>query len=138
MEINGRCHCGNIEWKTSFPDGSMPEKTICHCNACKCFGGGCYSVNMVVPKDGVDITKGKGTERIYTYIGQSGKDVDCYFCPNCTTHVFHHQKVSPDKLVMRPGLWDNEAAQKAKIVREVFARHRCPFQPMICGAIVED
>ncbi|KAG0642581.1 Mss4-like protein [Tuber brumale] len=129
MVILGHCHCGQLEWTISLPSGSMPEKTICHCNTCKSLGGGCYSVNMVVPKDQVKFTK--GVPAIYTYIGQSTKTVDCYYCPNCTTHAYRHQKHLGDMLVMFPELWDNEMAREAPVVKEFFAKDRCRHQPVI-------
>ena len=35
---------------------------------------------------------------------RAGKDVHCYYCPKCTTHVYHHQvsqvlEINPDLVV---------------------------------------
>ncbi|PWW80093.1 hypothetical protein C7212DRAFT_305738 [Tuber magnatum] len=133
MDIPGRCQCGQLQWTTRIPNGSMPDKTICHCKTCKSFGGGGYSVNMVVPREQVQMTQ--GTPKTYTYIGLSGNPVDCYYCPNCTTHAYHHQKVLGDRLVMRPALWENKMAQEGPVEREVFAKDRCPFQPVIARSV---
>ena len=36
---------------------------------------------------------------------QTGKDVYCYFCPNCTAHVYHHQTVmGDDTIILRTGM----------------------------------
>jgi len=36
----------------------------------------------------------------------SGNPVHCYYCPNCTTHVYHHQTVMGPKVVVRTVLLD--------------------------------
>ncbi|KAI7318512.1 hypothetical protein KC315_g10034 [Hortaea werneckii] len=35
-----------------------------------------------------------------------GKKVRCYFCPTCTSHVYHHQEVMPEKVIVRTLLLD--------------------------------
>lgn len=30
-----------------------------------------------------------------------GKPVHCYYCPNCTIHVYHHQTIMGDKSTLR-------------------------------------
>ncbi|RPA97245.1 hypothetical protein L873DRAFT_1742456 [Choiromyces venosus 120613-1] len=128
MNIPGHCHCGQLQWTTHLPTGSLPDKIICHCKNCKAFGGA-YSVNMTVPKEQVEMTK--GTPKIYTYTGHSGNPVDCYYCGNCTTHAYHHQRALGDRLTMRPLLWEHEMAQEGPVEMEVFAKDRCAFQPII-------
>jgi hypothetical protein len=41
-----------------------------HCDTCKSLGGGAYSLNQIVPKSAIDITK--GSLKAYTYYGESG------------------------------------------------------------------
>jgi hypothetical protein len=47
-----------------------------HCDTCKCLGGGAYSLNQVVPKSALNLTKGNLKE--YTYYGDSGKNFHNY------------------------------------------------------------
>ena len=30
-----------------------------------------------------------------------GKPVQCFYCGNCTSHIYHHQAVMPDKIIIR-------------------------------------
>ena len=30
-----------------------------------------------------------------------GEPVRCYFCGDCTSHIYHHQAAMPDKIVVR-------------------------------------
>ena len=41
-----------------------------HCDACKLLSGGENTLNQIVPKDALKITK--GTTKTYTYTGDSG------------------------------------------------------------------
>ena len=61
-------------------------------------------MNALVPLSNLNITKGE--VKSYDYTGDSGKPVHCYFCPNCTTHVYHHQTVMGDTVVARTILLD--------------------------------
>jgi hypothetical protein len=39
-------------------------------------------------------------------LSATGKPVDCYFCSGCGSHVYHHQAVMPDKVILRTLLLD--------------------------------
>lgn len=43
-----------------------------HCDTCKILGGGAYTMNQIIPKSALKITKG-GEPGKYTYYGDSGK-----------------------------------------------------------------
>lgn len=111
------CHCGQIEWQVKLEDRAH---ILCHCDTCKKLGGGAYSLNQIVPKENLQITKGK--LNTYTYHGDSGKPVNCYYCPNCTTHIYHHQTVMGDKIVIRTILLDQGKSLKAGA--EIFGKDR--------------
>lgn len=114
---HGKCHCGQIEWQVKLEDRAH---ILCHCDTCKKLGGGAYSLNQIVPKENLQITKGK--LNTYTYHGDSGKPVNCYYCPNCTTHIYHHQTVMGDKIVIRTILLDQGKSLKAGA--EIFGKDR--------------
>ena len=42
-----------------------------HCDTCKILGGGAFTMNQIIPKDALKITKG-GEPSKYTYYGDSG------------------------------------------------------------------
>jgi len=114
---HGKCHCGQTEW-----DVKLEERAhiLCHCDTCKTLGGGTYSLNQIVPKSNLTIRK--GNLKTYTYHGDSGKAVNCYYCPNCTTHVYHHQEVMGDNIVVRTILLDS--GKSLKPGAEIFGKAR--------------
>lgn len=84
----GQCHCGAVQWKVDL-DADSQAHILCHCEACKLQSGGEYTLNTLAPKDAFTLTK--GDLKVYTYKGDSGNPVDCYFCANCTSSPYHHQ-----------------------------------------------
>ena len=82
---HGKCHCGQTEWEVKLGDRAhilwyistlqFPRLLIdmfsSHCDTCKQLGGGAYSLNQIVPKDNLTLTKGKFST--YTYYGESGQ-----------------------------------------------------------------
>ncbi|KAI9830534.1 MAG: hypothetical protein M1819_005492 [Sarea resinae] len=119
---NGRCHCGQIEWTVKLPEGTESH-ILCHCDTCKQLGGGAYSLNQIVPQENLKITK--GSPKTYTYYGASGKPVHCNFCPNCTSHIYHHQAVMGPKIVVRTILLDSGKSFKPSA--EIFGKARLPW-----------
>ncbi|KZM23860.1 carbon-sulfur lyase [Ascochyta rabiei] len=114
----GACHCGDVEWEVAIPEEEELRHIVCHCDTCKKLGGGPYSCNYIVPREALSIRKGRTGE--YAYKGASGKDVHCYFCPRCTSHVYHHQDAMPEKVIVRTLLLDggNELQAGGEIFAE--------------------
>jgi hypothetical protein len=52
--------------------------------------------------------------------------VNCYYCPNCTTHVYHHQTVMGDKIVVRTILLDN--GKSIQPGAEIYGKARLPWE----------
>jgi hypothetical protein len=113
-EYLGSCHCNSVTWTAKL---DVAEHVLCHCRTCQQLGGGPYSCNQIVPKDALKILS--GSPKVYTYTGASGKHfqyefkleqyllifigkpVQCFYCGNCTSHIYHHQAVMPDKIIIR-------------------------------------
>ncbi|KAI9791284.1 MAG: hypothetical protein M1816_004065 [Peltula sp. TS41687] len=120
----GRCHCGQVEWTVKLDD---TIHVLCHCDACKKLSGAEATLNQVVDQDNVKVTKGELKE--YVYKGDSGKPVHCYYCPNCTTHPYHHQETMGPKYVVRTGLLDD--AKDFKPAAEVYGKDRLAWMPEV-------
>ncbi|KAH7351037.1 Mss4-like protein [Rhexocercosporidium sp. MPI-PUGE-AT-0058] len=117
---HGKCHCGQTEW-----DVKLNER------AHILLGGGSYSLNQIVPKENLKIIK--GDLKAYKYKGDSdqkissitGKSVSCYYCPNCTSHAYHHQEVMGDNIVVRTGLLDSSKSLQPGA--EIYGKARHPW-----------
>jgi hypothetical protein len=98
-----------------------------HCNTCKALSGSAYTLNTIIPQSDLQITK--GTLATYTYQGDSGKPVHCYYCPNCTTHVYHHQTVLGEKIVVRTVLL--EGGKGFEPHAEIYGKVKMSWEPEI-------
>jgi len=124
MVSHGKCDCGQLEWEVNLEDKAH---ILCHCDTCKRLSGGAYTLNQIIPKDDLKITKGE--VKTYTYYGASGSPVHCYYCPNCTTHAYHHQTIMGDKYVIRTILLDE--GKDLKPAAEIWGKARLAWQPEV-------
>ncbi|KAK5158618.1 hypothetical protein LTR04_005192 [Oleoguttula sp. CCFEE 6159] len=99
-----------------------------HCDTCKILSGSAYTLNQIVPKDTLSFSKGGDSLKHYTYQGESGKDVNCYYCPNCTSHIYHHQTVmGPDTVIVRTALLP-QAVKDFQPSAEIFGRAKMSWE----------
>jgi len=125
-EFKGSCHCGQTAWTATLEQGQQSH-VLCHCNACKVLSGGESTLNQIIPKSALKFTKGGDNLGKYTYQGDSGKSVHCYYCPNCTSHMYHHQEaMGPDTIILRTGLLE-EGRKNFKPAAEVYGKDRLPW-----------
>ncbi|EEP76824.1 predicted protein [Uncinocarpus reesii 1704] len=96
--VPGKCHCGQIEWTVKLADQEKSH-ILCHCDACKIVNGGEFTLNQVIPEENFKLEKGEPSK--YTYKGDSGNPVHCFFCPTCSTHIYHHQTALGPKYIIR-------------------------------------
>ncbi|CZT25336.1 related to DUF636 domain protein [Ramularia collo-cygni] len=126
---NGKCHCGHHQWEVELT-ADQSKHILCHCNTCKILSGGAYTMNQIIPKSQLKLTSG-GEPSKYIYYGDSGKAVNCYFCPKCTTHIYHHQEVmGPDTIVVRTGLLQ-EGREKFPVAAEIYGKAKMSWEPKI-------
>ena len=124
---NGHCHCSQVEW-TAKLESEQQGHILCHCDTCKYLSGAPYTLNQIIPTAALTITKGKDNLGKYTYKGDSGKSVHCYYCKNCTTHVYHAQEaLGDDKIVLRTVLLDGPGAG-FKPAAEIFGKARFAWE----------
>lgn len=125
-DFQGKCHCGNTEWTATLQKDQQAH-ILCHCNTCKELSGSTFTLNQIIPAKALKITKGDDLGK-YTYKGDSGRDVHCYYCKVCTSHVYHQQEaLGPDSIVLRTGLL-TEGIQKFQPGAEIFGKDRLSWE----------
>ncbi|KAJ4290838.1 hypothetical protein N0V90_010033 [Kalmusia sp. IMI 367209] len=112
----GSCHCEAVRWTARLESA---EHVLCHCETCRKLGGGPYSCNQIIPKEELKIVLGNENIGEYKYKGASGKFVHCFYCLTCTSHIYHHQDVMPEKVIVRTLLL--EGGSKMPATGEIFA-----------------
>jgi hypothetical protein len=82
IQVNGTCHCGNIEIKATV---KLSEVRACHCTDCQKMSGAPLRAIAVSPADKIKLS---GYPKEYIKIGDSGNKRIQAFCPDCGTQLF--------------------------------------------------
>ena len=83
MKIDGRCHCGNIQYEAEIDPASV---RICHCTDCQSLSGSAFrTIVQTVPGTFRLVT---GAPAIYVNTGDSGNKREQSFCPTCGTPIY--------------------------------------------------
>lgn len=61
-----------------------------------------------------------------------GKSVDCYYCPNCTTHIYHHQAIMSDKVIVHTILLSDGKSMPPG--GEIYGEGRLPWEKEVVFA----
>ncbi|MGO1057227.1 GFA family protein [Crossiella sp. CA198] len=98
----GHCLCGAISYRFRAAPGPV---ILCHCEHCQRHSGAAFSVNVLVPRDSLDIT---GTPRTYRTVGtENGNQRDRLFCGDCGTPIFTILHERPELVIVKAGTLDD-------------------------------
>jgi hypothetical protein len=99
---SGHCLCGAISYRFT----GEPEVTVmCHCGQCQRHTGSAFSLNVIVPRAGLEIT---GTPKSYQTTGaENGHQRDRYFCGDCGTPILTLLHERPDMMIVKGGTLDD-------------------------------
>lgn len=75
----GGCRCGQVRFRITAPEMLT---MACHCRGCQRMTGAPYSVSMLVPRGGFEVTAGEGV------IGGMHGEIQHYHCPHCMSWVY--------------------------------------------------
>ena len=120
LPLAGGCRCGRIRYTArSAPLFSF----ACHCTDCQQLSASAFSLGLVVPRDGFDVTE--GDPRVWTKIADSGKPSHQYTCPDCAGWTHTLAEASAQAIILRPTTLDDHAWFRP--VGEIFTRSAMPW-----------
>lgn len=103
LPIYGGCQCQWIRYKIS----QMPLTLyICHCSECQTQSTSGFGMSMPVPKSGFKLIS--GSSKIWSRTSHSGREVQCAFCPQCGTRIYHLPARNKSIINIKPGTLDNK------------------------------
>lgn len=83
MNIEGRCHCGEI----SFSAEVIPDQVIvCHCSDCQSLSGSPY--RTIIPAVEGTFQIESGNPKIYVKTAEDGAKRAQAFCPECGSPIY--------------------------------------------------
>ena len=111
VDCTGSCQCGGVQYRLT---GTPLPLVICHCTECQKQTASAFGMALPVAKQ--DLKLLSGTLKKWRRLADSGREVFCYFCPDCGTRIYHSSSLGADYWHLKPGTlddtsWLNPAAQ---------------------------
>jgi hypothetical protein len=106
-QLTGSCLCGAIQYTISAP---VAELRACHCTSCQKISGAGGTVNAIVASKDFRIVK--GTPKRFTKTADSGRMLHRYFCGDCGSGIYTQRELTPERVVVRAGAFDNPPPMK--------------------------
>ena len=102
LPLTGACQCRSVRYRI---DRAPMGVWACHCTECQRQSGSAFALTMVVPRQAISITA--GAPKTWTRRADSGRMMDCVFCPDCGTRLFHNPHANAAITIVKPGTLDD-------------------------------
>jgi hypothetical protein len=68
-----------------------PQKIyVCHCTECRRQSASAFGISVIVNRS--DFRLVRGTPKQWSRLADSGHALDCFFCPDCGSRIWHGDK----------------------------------------------
>lgn len=97
----GGCQCGSVRYECI----EQPvELYVCHCNECRKQSASAFGISFIVPRAGFHLLS--GTPRIWSRDADSGRKVECAFCAECGSRLWHQSSHNSVSISVKGGSLD--------------------------------
>ncbi len=100
-KCEGRCQCGNIRYECP---NQPQELYVCHCTECHHQSASAFGISYIVPRTNFELKKGE--PYFWTRDTDSGKKLECAFCPNCGSRLWHQYSPMSEMVSIKGGSLD--------------------------------
>lgn len=97
----GGCQCGAVRYQ--LLDDPL-EIYVCHCRECQRQSASAFGISVIVAAAGLRLTQGE--PRFWSRPTDSGNTLDCAFCPDCGTRLWHQRRGDDGGLSVKGGSLD--------------------------------
>ena len=84
--LTGGCQCGAVRYQISTPPH---EVYICHCTECRRQSSSAFGISVISVHTSLELVKGE--PRCWSRPTASGGVLDCFFCSECGTRIWHQE-----------------------------------------------
>ncbi len=119
----GGCQCGAVRYRL---EGEPVALIACHCTECQRQSGSAFGMSLIVPKDAFQLLSGE--LKRFTRTADSGRSVECAFCPACGTRIYHEPTSRKDTLNIKPGTLDGTSWLSPAL--HVWTKRKQPWVPI--------
>ena len=97
----GGCQCGSIRYEISR---SALELYVCHCKECRKQAASAFGISVIVPRAAFRLTQ--GTPKFWSRATDAGHTLECAFCPDCGSRLWHQQRGNAETISVKGGSLD--------------------------------
>jgi len=97
----GGCQCGSIRYEFS---GNALELYVCHCKECQKQSASAFGISVIVPRGAFRVTRGTAT--FWSRPTDTGHMLECAFCANCGSRLWHQRRGAVDTISVKGGSLD--------------------------------
>lgn len=102
LPLTGRCQCGAVHYEIRSEPFSV---WACHCTDCQKQSGSAYALSMLVKRDSIAVTKGEPAS--WQRTADSGRGMECFYCRDCGSRLWHNGSATTATSVIKPGTLDD-------------------------------
>jgi hypothetical protein len=102
MGRSGGCQCGAIRYEI---EGEPLALYACHCTECRRQSASAFGMSLIVSRSGFRLTS--GTPKLWSRPADSGRRVDCAFCPDCGSRLWHERQGIAETVSLKAGSLDD-------------------------------
>ena len=84
LPLTGGCQCGAVRYEVAEAPSAI---YVCHCRECRRQSASAFGISVAVPRAALSIVG--GAPRFWSRATDSGNQLDCAFCPDCGTRLWH-------------------------------------------------
>lgn len=99
--LTGGCQCGAVRYEVT--SGPL-EVYVCHCRECQKQSASAFGISVIVPSGALRLAS--GSPRTWTRPTDSGRTLDCFFCPTCGSRVWHGDPAHQPTVSVKGGSLD--------------------------------
>jgi hypothetical protein len=84
MVLTGSCQCGSVRYEIQ---GRPIEVYVCHCLECRKQSSSAFGISVIVAA--TDFSLRSGALKSWSRPTDSGRTLECAFCENCGSRIWH-------------------------------------------------
>jgi hypothetical protein len=126
--MTGGCQCGAVRYELGGPP---LELYCCHCRECQKQSASAFGISVIVPREAFLLTA--GTPRFWSRPTDTGRTLECAFCPDCGTRLFHRYDAAAPMLSVKGGSLDEPVDLTAAV--HIWTARMLPGIVLPAGAV---
>jgi hypothetical protein len=99
--MRGGCQCGRVRYEISATPLNV---FVCHCRECRKQSASAFGISVIVRASDVRLIHGE--LKLWSRPADSGHTLDCFFCPECGSRLWHRDRERNATISVKGGSFD--------------------------------